>query len=213
MSAGSKKFDDSKFFDAERLKDLGDGIFAFAMTLLIVTIEMPKVPLGQLRTELLKSTTDMFTFVLTFFLLAIFWMSNHIQTKKLKCADSRLVWINILLFLFVVFVPFSTHLYTYYEGSRLAMLVFNINILLIGTSFLLQWHHIAANRMHHDEFTAEEVGIRYRYAFDLIAVSLLAIAVGWFRPDWSTVVYWLVFLNRIWIRFMLARRAAEALRR
>jgi len=192
--------DDARFFDPNRLKDLGDGIFAFSMTFLIITIGIPKVAPGMLRGALLSIIPDITTYVISFFLLAIFWMTNHIQMKNIKSADSRLVWINMLLFLLIVFVPFTTDLYSFYDGSRLSMLVFNLNILLIGLIFMLQWHHLAVNNLHHDEFTAVEVKDRYHLSLTLSGVALLAIVVGIFYPAYSTLVYVIMSFYRLGLR-------------
>jgi len=194
------KIDDSRFFDPQRLKDLGDGIFAFSMTFLIITIDLPKVSQNLLRSELIKMAPDVFTYTISFFLLAIFWMTNHIQMKDIKRADSRLVWINMLFFLMIVFVPLTTDLYSFYDGSRLAMLVFNLNICLIGLIFMLQWHHLVVNHLHHEEFTPDEIGDRYRLCWMLIGVSLLAIAIGLFSPTWSTLVYLVMSVYRMMLR-------------
>jgi uncharacterized membrane protein len=202
------KVDDSRFFDAKRLKDLGDGIFAFAMTFLIITIDIPKVPLGLFKTELVSMVPDFLTYILSFFLLAIFWMTNHIQMKEIKRADSRLVWINMLLFLMIVFVPLTTDLYAFYDGSRIAMLAFNINLLLVGLVFMMQWHHLAANSLHHDEFTHEEIRDRYGLCLSFIAVALLAIIVGLFWPVWSGSVYLILGAYRIHLRFKWLRKKA-----
>ncbi|MFA6548330.1 MAG: TMEM175 family protein [Candidatus Margulisiibacteriota bacterium] len=194
------KFDDSRFFDAKRLKDLGDGIFAFSMTFLIVTIGIPKVPFEFINDALIKMIPDILTYVLSFFLLAIFWMTNHIQMKNIKRADSRVVWINILLFLFIVFVPLTTDLYAFYDGSQITMLIFNLNILLISLAFTLQWHHLVANSLHHDEFTQVEINDRYVLCQSFILIALIAIAVGLFSPVLSAMVYLLLGLYRIYLR-------------
>ena len=194
------KFDDSRFFDAKRLKDLGDGIFAFAMTFLIVTIDIPKVPISMLRSVLIRIAPDIFTYVMGFFLLAIFWMTNHIQMKNIKRADSRVVWISMLLYLMIVFVPLTSDIYAFYDGSRMAMLIFNLNILLIGLTFMLQWHHLVVNSLHHEEFRKDEIKDRYMVSLVLIVVSFLAIIVGLYSPVWSAAVYLLMFMYSMYRR-------------
>ena len=195
-----KKTDDSRFFDAKKLADLSDGIFAFAMTFLIVTIDIPKTSAALLNTELFQMVPDLLTYALSFFLLAIFWMTNHVQMKDIKCADSRVVWINMLLFLAIVFVPFSTDLYSFYDGLIIPMLAFNLNIFVIGLIFLLQWHHLVANNLHHENFTKIEVRDRYSLFYMLMAVSLVAIGVGLVHPAFSAIVYILMFIYRLYLR-------------
>lgn len=198
------KNDDSKFFDAGRLKDLGDAIFAFAMTFLIVTIDIPMVSPERFNAEMLKLAPNVLAYVLSFFLLAIFWMTNHIQLKNIKKTDGRLIWISMTLFLMIVFVPLTTDLYSFYDGSRLAMFLFNLNILLIGLVFILQWHHLAANNLHHDEFTKDEVRDRYKVSAALVAVAAVAIVVGFFSPIWSAAVYLVMFIYRMRVRLKWA---------
>jgi uncharacterized membrane protein len=193
-------FDDSRFFDAKRIKDLGDGIFAFSMTFLIVTIDLPKVHFDLLNSALIRMIPDILTYMLSFSLLAIFWMTNHIQMKNIKRADSRLVWISMLLFLAIVFVPLTTDLFVFYSDSLVTMSIFNINILLIGLAFTLQWHHLVANSMHHDEFTPEEIKDRYSLCNTLVLVAFMAILIGLFYPAWSPVVYLVMSGYRVYLR-------------
>jgi uncharacterized membrane protein len=195
------KFDDSRFFDPHRLKDISDAIFAFAMTFLIVTIDIPRMSAGMIKAELINKVPDILTYVLSFFLLAIFWMTNHIQMKNVKRADSRLVWINMLLLLFIVFVPLTTDLYAIYDYSRSAMLAFNLNMCLVGFVFMLQWHHLAANSMHHEEFTKGEISERYSVCRMLIETSFVAIVMGMFYPAWSPLAYIIMASSQMYLRF------------
>jgi uncharacterized membrane protein len=203
-----EKHDDSRFFDAKRLKDLGDGIFAFSMTFLIITIDLPKVPIEFLNDALLKMAPDILTYILSFFLLAIFWMTNHIQMKNIKRADSRVVWINILLFLTIIFIPLTTDLYTFYSDSIITMLIFNLNILLVSLAFTLQWHHLVANSLHHDEFTQEEIKDRYYLCQTFVLYALIAILVGLFFPVWSVTVYFFMGAYRIYLRKKMIQNKA-----
>jgi len=204
-----KRVDDSRFFEAAKLKDLGDGIFAFAMTFLIVTFDIPRVPVNEFTRGFLERLPDIIIYVISFFLLAMFWMTNHIQMKGIKRADSRIVWVNIVLFLFIVFIPLTTDLYAFYDGSYLAMLLLNFNILLIALLFILQWHHLVANKLHHDDFTQEEIKDRYLVCKILIYFALLAIAVGFWNPSWSAAVYILLFFVRIYSRIYWANKHAR----
>jgi uncharacterized membrane protein len=205
-----RKNDDSKFFDASRLKDLGDCIFAFSMTFLIVTMDFPKTSSNLLQNELNRMAPYILTYVLSFFLLAIFWMTNHIQMKNVKRADSRLVWINMLLFLLIVFIPLTSDLYAFYDAARITMLTFNLNICLIGLAFMLQWHHLVANSMHHEEFTKKEIKDRYQICQVLILTSLSAIILGLFYPVWSPIVYLAMFINSLYIRLKATKEEIPA---
>lgn len=184
----SKKFN----FDPKSLNDLANGIFAFSMTLLIVNIGIPHVPVNdfaKLNEALLAMLPDVFRFVLSFSLLVFFWMIFQRQMKDVKYANSGIIYIGVLILLLVVFVPLSTQLYSEYDTSVAAMLVFNLNIFLIGVMFLLQWVFITKMRLHGEPLAESVVKVRYLRDTALIVISLLSLCVGFISPQWSSMAY------------------------
>jgi len=86
----------------ERIQSLTDGIFAFAMTLLVINIDLPSTP-HKIDPELLGKYLfslwpDFFHYVLSFILLSLFWVEHHQQFYYIKKINRKALWINISTF-------------------------------------------------------------------------------------------------------------------
>ena len=89
-----------------------DGIFAIAMTLLVLGITPPKPAESQAQAILpgmiFVLIPEIFIFIIAFLILASFWLNHHRHFHFVRTVDSRLLWINIFLLISIVFIPFST---------------------------------------------------------------------------------------------------------
>ncbi len=92
-----------------RIETLVDGIFAIAMTLLVLNLSIPQLThsVSNITVEnyLINLIHKLFTFALSFFILAIFWRANHQQFYRIKRINFILLWITIIWLFFVVLVP------------------------------------------------------------------------------------------------------------
>jgi uncharacterized membrane protein len=127
----------------ERLAALSDGLFAVAMTLLVLDLRVPASIAGSAYSEhrlwaaLLRLGPSFAAYLLSFTMLCTFWLAQHILLGILGRCDRTLSWIN-LAFLFVVsLLPFSAALLARYVHFRLAVGVYRLNILLLGAG--LEW--------------------------------------------------------------------------
>jgi uncharacterized membrane protein len=174
-----------------RLETLADGIFAIAMTLLVLSIEAPSP--GTITSSLdfqnyvYDLIPQMSVYALSFILLGSFWLNHHIFFL-IKKTNTRLVWINILWLMLVVLVPFSTSLIGSYSQYPLSEIIFGINMFLIGILYLL--NIIYAFR---GGFMEEKVR---PYAWRIIGsnillpiLAIISIAISFKSPLWSLAVY------------------------
>jgi uncharacterized membrane protein len=133
------------FISKNRLEALVDGVFAFAMTLLVVGLDVPTIPKAEAAAELPKYLVTMWpqflSFVIAFFILASFWIVHHEHFHFLHSVNKIVLWLNVLILIFVVLVPFSTNLTGDYSHVQIANLVFHFNMLILGLLFLIQWQY------------------------------------------------------------------------
>ena len=127
----------------ERLTALSDGLFAVAMTLLVLDLRVPVSTAGSVYSErgfgdaLLKLGPSFAAYLLSFTMLGTFWLAQHTLLSILGRCDRTLTWIS-LGFLFVVsLLPFSTVLLAHDVHLRLAVGVYWLNIALLGAG--LEW--------------------------------------------------------------------------
>jgi uncharacterized membrane protein len=127
----------------ERVTALSDGLFAVAMTLLVLDLRVPVSTAASAYSEhglgqaLLRMGPSFAAYLLSFTMLGTFWLAQHTLLGILGRCDRTLTWIN-LGFLFVVsLLPFSAALLAHYVHLRLAVGVYWLNILLLGAG--LEW--------------------------------------------------------------------------
>ncbi|HXC16867.1 MAG TPA: TMEM175 family protein [Holophagaceae bacterium] len=120
----------------ERLSALSDGVFAVAMTLLVLDLKAPAAEAihseHDLGRALILLAPRLLAYLMSFMTLGIFWNGQQSQFNHLERSDRDLTWIHIGFLAAVSLVPFSTALLAELITFRLALLVYWANILLLG---------------------------------------------------------------------------------
>src|SRR5580658_7508196 len=98
-----------------RTEAFSDGVFAIVITLLILEIKVPpagSIPAGEIARELPRRLWELHSaflaYVLSFFIVGTFWVAHHNIFKLIRRTDRMFMWINMVLLMCVVFVPFPT---------------------------------------------------------------------------------------------------------
>src|SRR5262245_56717852 len=119
----------------ERLGALSDGVFAIAMTLLVLDLRVPAsevVHHGDLAGALAMLWPNLIAYFMSFMTLGIFWVGQQTQLNYFARSDRDLTWIHLGFLLAVSLMPFSTGLLARFIDYRLALVVYWLNILLLG---------------------------------------------------------------------------------
>lgn len=127
--------------DMDRLVFFSDAVFAIAMTLLIVELRIPDVPGAELGPALTALIPGYLTFVLSFVVVGIAWMSHHRKFHVIIRQDRNLPRINLLLLLFVATVPLPTGILGRYGDTVPAVCLYAATISALGFSLTLIWVH------------------------------------------------------------------------
>ncbi len=189
-----------------RMEALTDGVFAIAMTLLVLDFKVPTIPEGSsvdaLPKLILALWPNFFNYVQSFILLGIFWLVHHRQFDCIKSIDHGLLWLNIGSLMFIVLIPFSTSLVAEYGDLQIGAVIFECNLLAIGCLFYVQWWYVMRKRQLLNPDLSEEKIILIRKRNLLVPlISLAAIGLSFFNPEWSEVVYFAVPLIMIKYRW------------
>lgn len=129
----------------ERLAALSDGIFAVAMTLLVLDLHLPARELihsqGELWHTLSEAVPQLISYLLSFMTLGIFWNGQQAQLNSFSRSDRHLSWIHIAFLFAVSLMPFSTRLLAGYIEYRSVLLAYWGNILLLGVVLYGSWRY------------------------------------------------------------------------
>ena len=140
----------------ERLLAFSDGVFAIAITLLVLDIRLPGIesPLtdAQLLEQLHELWPKFLAYLLSFLVVAIFWVKHHATFRSIKAYDSRLVGLNMLLLLVVSFIPFPTAVMSAQHNSVATVFYCLTMALGFALSAAISWHATRGDQLMSDEF-------------------------------------------------------------
>jgi uncharacterized membrane protein len=129
----------------ERLAALSDGVFAVAMTLLVLDLHAPAMEAihseGDLAQALIPLAPRLLVYMMSFLTLGIFWVGQQTQLNAMGGSNRDLSWIHLGFLFAVSLMPFSTALMAEFIAYRLALLLYWANILLLGLVLFASWRY------------------------------------------------------------------------
>jgi uncharacterized membrane protein len=193
----------------ERLAALSDGVFAVAMTLLVLDLRAPTVDAihsdRDLWHALLALSPRLLMYVMSFMTLGIFWVGQQTQLNHLQRSDRSLSWIHIAFLFFVTILPFATTLLAEFPEYRVALLAYWLNILFLGATLYVSWICAAGTTLVKSDMPAHvSSAIKKRI---LIAQALYACGalLCVFNTYWS-----MAFIVAVQLNYAIAPRFRRA---
>ncbi|WP_294192088.1 TMEM175 family protein [uncultured Sphingomonas sp.] len=119
----------------ERMAFFSDAVFAIAMTLLVVEVKLPHIARMEdelLARALLSLVPSYIGFLVSFLVLARFWVSHHLTLGEMRATSPTLVWANLFLLLAVAFTPFPTAIVAEYAQLRVGVGFYALWLILLG---------------------------------------------------------------------------------
>ena len=192
-----------------RLEAFCDGVFAIALTLLIIDIRIPaQEAIGSTRAlwlALRHLGPSIFAFVLSFVIILITWVNHHSLFKAVNTSSASFVYANGLLLLTVVFMPFPTALvgeYLLTDHVAPAVVIYNSVTAVQSLAWILVSGAALRNQLTRDERSTALMHDNCRNGYlAFVVYSLLALAAVWFPLSIAIVttvlwVYWLTLSLR-----------------
>lgn len=176
----------------DRLVFFSDAVFAIAMTLLIVELHVPEVEGADLGPALVALVPGYLTFILSFVVVGLVWMSHHRKFRAIVRQDQNLVRLNLLLLLFVASIPLPTGILGDYGDTTLAVVVYAATICLVGFVLTGIWIY-AWHRQLADSALTVDV---YRYvlvqSFPIPGIFLLSIPLALVAGPFVAEISWVL---------------------
>ncbi len=180
----------------DRILFFSDAVLAIAITLLVIDLRVPELLRG-LGPALRDLWPNYLAYVFSFFIIGNYWLSHHRLFRPIRRYDDRLCALNLLFLFFVALVPFSTRLISQYPGTRVAVVVYSLNILPLGIiSYVMTRHAYSQGRLIDAASDPFEVGRSLVFARRGMAVFGLCLAVSVAFPAAFFPVWGLGFLSR-----------------
>jgi uncharacterized membrane protein len=142
MSASSTHISDpTERFASDRILAISDGIFAVALTLLILDVKLPNGPVSTLASALRTNAGHFGIFALSFSIVAYYWTVHHLVFVYVRSGDRALMWLNLGFLFTIVVLPFSAGVLGEYPLAPLALAIYGVNIAACSLTLAAGWQH------------------------------------------------------------------------
>lgn len=178
--------------ERDRIQMLTDGVFAIAMTILVLELKPPAVEIGTLGPSLRGMAPMLLVYGLTFLVLGGMWFRHRTEFTFIARVDRPLAWLNVGLLGFVALVPWSASLVGQHPTDHLTVLVYNVNLTAATLLQQLGWFYATGRHQLTGSMPAKLV--RWSRLIGLVPAIdyLVAIVVSLVSPVAALVIDLLV---------------------
>lgn len=186
-----------------RIVAFSDGVFAIAITLLVLNLGVPEhIRHDDLWPTLWAQKQDLFAYGLSFAVIGRFWVVHHRFFGDVTGFDGRLIALNLFYLAWIVLIPFSSQVLGDHAGDEAAVILYAINlvgVILSGTLMFADARRAGLSRM-----SAEDAREGQRNALVVASVFLISIPIAMIEPHLAPYCWLALFigpvLGRIWRR-------------
>jgi len=184
--------------DRDRIVNLSDGVFAIAITLLVLDIRVPDIPENmvpsQLPGALLSLWPKYLGYILSFVGISAFWLIHHSIFRSIRSYDRILLYLNFLFLMVVAFVPFPTSLLGEYGDHQLPVAIYAAT-LAVGRLLLtaIHWYSMRDDRLLDGPQDPATVRFFLIRGLTIPTIFLLSIGISFFSVS-VAIWTWLVML-------------------
>jgi uncharacterized membrane protein len=204
----------SVLLSKSRVEALTDGIFAIAMTLLVLDLKIPElhkpVESSALMAAIAGEKSVFFSFLLSFLYCGLLWLLHHLAMHFIRQLQTALVWLNLLFLMSISILPFSCALLGHYMQTMAAQEIYFGNLLLAAVLLNAQWLVARKKKLilDSDPTAAHVMGQRLMMFPPALAAAMLA---AMWQP-WAGFYAMLVVMLgiRIWNRQRFQQQHARA---
>jgi len=177
----------------KRVEALVDGVFAIAMTLLAFDLKV---------SDIFKSISDFnmpsvvssiwphfLIYVISFIILGFYWIEHHIQYDYIKSSSKYFLWINIFFLMFIALIPFSTGVLGRYLGEKFSVILYGINIILVGILSYFHWWYVNFRRLVSKDATPMIISTIKKSILVAPVIAGISVFISFFSLGVSLVIY------------------------
>jgi uncharacterized membrane protein len=129
----------------EHIISFGDAIFAFAITLMTLSIDIPDLPANLTESQLISTLYDMYpqveSYVISFAVISIFWVSYHQVFNFITRSHISMVYLNLLFLLLITFLSITTSLVIEYGSYQIPYVIYCVVVIMTSSLLALIWWH------------------------------------------------------------------------
>ncbi|OGT52499.1 MAG: hypothetical protein A3E84_03215 [Gammaproteobacteria bacterium RIFCSPHIGHO2_12_FULL_42_13] len=183
----------NRILKLSRIEALTDGIFAIAMTILILNVSIPHHTASSVLMENLQGNIlqKLFIFAGSFVILGTHWIGTDFQHGFLARVNRAYLWINILFLMFICVIPFSASLLASYSHTSIGISFYAINLVFVGIAQLLMWWY--ANKYQLNVEAGSALVVKYSI-YRRIYVGLFLYCISLVAAQWDANIAFVILI-------------------
>jgi TMEM175 potassium channel family protein len=197
-----------------RFSAFSDGVFAIAITLLVLDLAVPAASGDRLLRALLEEWPSYLGYVVSFFTIGAVWMAHTAINECLERASTPLLRLNLLLLFFVAFLPFPTHLMDEYvrqsSAERVAVTSYGLVLLAMNVALTVVWRHALTGQQVRGDADPERIRDLTHKLTPGVGFYVVAIAVGLLWPIAAVILYLVIAVYLFLPLRLFGRRTTAA---
>jgi uncharacterized membrane protein len=183
----------------------GDAIFAFSITFMAISIEIPKLSTDNLTVQQLIATLSdlqpqLEIYAISFMIVGVYWISYHRVFNHIRSSHTVLVWLNLMFLFFVTLISFATSIDLKYGNFQFIFLIYAGILTITGASLAIIWLH--ASKANLLDKSVTKLQSRMMFYDLLIPVGIFLISIGISFIDIQIAQYF-------WILIIVAKIVAR----
>ena len=182
----------------EHVVSFGDAIFAFSITFMAVTIQIPNLPENLTQAQVIQNLIGKLgprfaIYVISFFVIAAYWISYHQIFNHIAGSHVVIVWLNLLFLFFITIIPFAVDLQIDYGLYQVIFILYALVLTAAGASLTLIWLHAMKGRLL--DKTMNQTDIQSILLESIVLPSVFVISIFVSIVDLEIAYYfWMVII-------------------
>jgi uncharacterized membrane protein len=182
----------------EHLVSFSDAIFAFSITFMAVTIQIPDLPENLTQAQVIQNLIGELgprfaIYVISFFVIAAYWISYHQIFNHIAGSHVVIVWLNLLFLFFITIIPFAVDLQIDYGLYQVIFILYALVLTAAGASLTLIWLHAMKGRLI--DKTMNQTDIQSILLESIVLPSVFVISIFVSIVDLEIAYYfWMVII-------------------
>ncbi|SRR6266498_2181130 len=185
-----------------RIEAFSDGVFAIAITLLVLGIKLPQIPrelvASQLWPKLLELWPSLLSYILSFVIVGVYWVAHHVMFNYIRRADRTLLWLNLAFLMCISFIPFPAAILGEYGYEQFAVIIYAGSLVFTNSVLILLWWYVTSKHRLVDQELPEQL-IKAGMRRTLFAPVIYLIAIGFSFLSVRVSLLILVFVPVLYI--------------
>jgi len=194
MVGSSAKHREENEVEFSRIVAFSDGVFAIAITLLVLQLEVPQhTSNADLWPKLWAERQDVFAYAISFAVVGRFWLVHHRFFGEVIRFDNRLIALNLFYLAWIVLMPFSSQVLGDHGGAEAAVVLYAANlvgVILVGSLLFSYAHRNGLTRTSPDEVRADQ-----RRSLAIAAFFLASIPIAFLDPTLAPYCWLALFVS------------------